>query len=222
MASPVVLIIAPPGPLLDVVANDLREAGCRVETATDGAAGERTAAVANPDVIVLPERLPDVDALEVCRRIRDRAASGPGPYIVLAPQESSDSPKDPPGSALQQLARGVGALVQRGGILIRRDEQLACGDLVVDGKRHRATIRGRDLHLTPTEFRLLAAFVREPGRVFSRQELAEIGCGDPSRLQTRAIDVHIKSIRQKLREDASLIETVHGLGYRLREPDERR
>ncbi|MEX0587104.1 MAG: response regulator transcription factor, partial [Pirellulales bacterium] len=95
-------------------------------------------------------------------------------------------------------------------------DRLAFGALEIDRKRFVATVAGRVLPLTPTEFRLLWILARDPGRVFSRAELSNIYARSHVPVQPRTIDVHIKSIRQKLAAHGEMIETVRGIGYRFR------
>ncbi len=89
---------------------------------------------------------------------------------------------------------------------------------MIDRRRHRATAGDRPLDLTPSEFGLLSALVRQPGRAFSRAELIDVALGDDAIVLERTIDVHVRSLRKKLSRHADLIETVRGIGYRLRDP----
>ena len=90
--------------------------------------------------------------------------------------------------------------------------------VMVDRERHRVTVEERLLDLTPSEFGLLEALIRQPGRVFSRSELIDAALGGDSLVLERTIDVHIRSLRQKLGPHAVLVETVRGVGYRFRDP----
>jgi two-component system phosphate regulon response regulator PhoB len=98
-------------------------------------------------------------------------------------------------------------------------EQLSSQGIIIDRVRHRAMAGDRPLGLTLSEFRLLEALLRQPGRAFSRAELIDSALGDDAMVLERTIDVHIRSLRQKLGEHADVIETVRGIGYRFREPD---
>ena len=89
---------------------------------------------------------------------------------------------------------------------------------MIDRVRHRATAGGIALDLTPSEFGLLSAFIRQPGRAFSRAELIDSALGDDAIVLERTIDVHIRSLRKKLNAHADLIQTVRGIGYRFRDP----
>lgn len=203
MHRPTVLIIAPEGSTRQGFADDLRLAGCRVAVAADGLTGEQTAVVAQPDIIVLSERLPDADSLDVCRRIRSRFVDGPSPVFLLTPTD---------------LSTGVDVLMRWNKSEHNNGDRVVCGELTMDATRHRATVAQRELTLTPTEFRLLETLARQPGCVISRQQLSEACRGDPTRMQGRTIDAHIKSVRHKLAEHAELVQTVHGVGYRMKEP----
>ena len=86
----------------------------------------------------------------------------------------------------------------------------------IDRVRHRAFVGGKELNLTPTEFRLLECLLRQPGRAFSRHQLMDAAIGEGQIVLERTIDVHVKTLRKKM-GDADLIETVRGVGYRFRE-----
>jgi two-component system phosphate regulon response regulator PhoB len=109
-------------------------------------------------------------------------------------------------------------------LLRRRDGNIASANVLVsqgvmiDRERHRATVSDQVLDLTPSEFGLLEALIRQPGRVFSRSELIDAALGGDSLVLERTIDVHIRSLRKKLAEHAPLVETVRGVGYRFRDP----
>ena len=97
----------------------------------------------------------------------------------------------------------------------RRDRQPRDHDR---SRRHRATAGDRPLDLTPSEFGLLTALVRQPGRAFSRAELIDVALGDDAIVLERTIDVHIRALRKKMGRYADLVQTVRGIGYRLRDP----
>ncbi len=101
---------------------------------------------------------------------------------------------------------------------VESDREVASSQgIVVDRQRHSVTAGGRPLNLTPSEFALLEMLVRQPGRAFARSELVDNVLGD-TLVFDRTIDVHIRAIRKKLGDSASLIETVRGIGYRFRDP----
>jgi two-component system phosphate regulon response regulator PhoB len=116
-------------------------------------------------------------------------------------------------------------LLQRINALLRRKEQshadrevMVSQGIMIDRRRHRATVGEKLLDLTPSEFGLLSAFVRQPGRAFTRAELIDFALGDDAIVLERTIDVHIRALRKKLESHADLIQTVRGIGYRFRDP----
>jgi two-component system phosphate regulon response regulator PhoB len=119
----------------------------------------------------------------------------------------------------------VKVLLERIRALLRRRESgsadgsvLVSQGVLVDRERHRVTVEDKPLDLTPSEFGLLEALVRQPGRVFPRSELIDAALGGDSLVLERTIDVHIRSLRKKLGPHAILVETVRGIGYRFRDP----
>jgi two-component system phosphate regulon response regulator PhoB len=119
----------------------------------------------------------------------------------------------------------VKVLLQRINALLRRRDQgkgdrdvVVSQGIMIDRRRHRATVGDRPLDLTPSEFELLTALVRQPGRAFSRAELIDVALGDDAIVLERTIDVHIRALRKKLEGHADLIQTVRGIGYRFRDP----
>jgi two-component system phosphate regulon response regulator PhoB len=222
MTRPAVLIIAPDSPLTTVLAEDLLAAGCQVRSASSGVAGLACLTAFRPDVVLLPQELPGEDPLDVCRHIR-RSATVAQPLLVLTPSaDERDLPASAPcpeigGLGSDRLVAALRALAECSVEDESEDSTVVCDGLRMDVPRHRAASDGRDLHLTPTEFRLLWTLARQPGRVFTRQQLTLVSCSNNVRAQVRTIDAHIKSIRQKLGPRAYLIETVHGVGYRFHE-----
>ena len=223
---PRVLIIEDEPSFAQAVSYYLEREGFDPTVAHDGEEGLRKALLLLPDVIVLDLMLPGKDGLEVCRELRANDRTRHLPIIMLtAKTEESD----------QLIGFSVGAddyvtkpcsmkvFVQRVKALQRRT---AAGpppsDVIehlgvrIDRTRYKVTFNGSELQLTPTEFRLLDCLVRQPGRTFSRQQLIEAGIGPEAGVLERTIDIHIKTLRRKL-GDASLIETVHGVGYRFPE-----
>src|SRR5204863_5903753 len=97
------------------------------------------------------------------------------------------------------------------------EDVAAFKQVVVDRSRHRATVDGKPLQLTRSEFRLLDTLIRQPGRVFQRSELIDSALGEDTMVMERTIDVHIRALRRKLGERAEVIETVRGVGYRFRD-----
>jgi two-component system phosphate regulon response regulator PhoB len=224
------LIIEDDRPLADVLASNLEHEGFEVFVVHDGRHGLQRAQKTLPDLIVLDLLLPVLPGLVVCRSLRAEPQTRDIPIVIV-------TAKDEEHDELVGLALGADdyvskpfrmkVLIERIKRLIQRHrarQELPAGTIIesrgvaVDHRRHRATYHGKQLPLTPSEYRLLEIMLKQPGRTFGRYELIEAGLGEDTIVLDRTIDVHIKSLRQKLGEAAELIETVRGVGYRFRGP----
>lgn len=223
-----VLIIEDDRSLADVLTYNLEQAGYRVDVAHDGQDGLNRIQHAPPDVIVLDLMLPVIDGLEVCRRLRaDPTMRNILVIMLTARAEESDHVVGLAMGADDYVTKpfSIKVLQERIKALLRRGKQgteanqdvVASQGIVVDRQRHSVTLDDQPLELTRSEFSLLEMLIRQPGRAFTRSELIETGLGDTLILD-RTIDVHIRAIRRKLGKSAELIQTVRGVGYRLRDP----
>lgn len=227
MAKQTILIIEDERSLVEVLTYNLKKEGFEVLSASDGQEGLRRAQMALPALVVLDLMLPVIEGLEVCRQLRSGARTRDIPILMLtARSEEVDEIVGFQMGADDYVTKPfkIKPLIQRIKALLRRKQAAdASGDVIsshgiqIDRTQHRATADGQELRLTPTEFRLLWSLLRQPGRAFSRQELMEAAMGDDALVLERTIDVHIKSLRQKLGNHAERIETVRGVGYRFRE-----
>jgi two-component system phosphate regulon response regulator PhoB len=229
MAKSKILIIEDERALVEPLAYSLSREGFEVLTAHDGQDGLRQAQVRLPDLIVLDLMLPVKPGLDVCKELRAGAQTRDIPIImVTAKAEETDE--------LVGFAVGADDYVTkpyRQKVLIERikkelrrkaarDESpsesvIECQGITIDRHRHRALIGDEELILTPTEFRLLEALLRQAGRAFTRHELMDSAIGEDAVVLERTIDVHVKSLRKKMGDSADVIETVRGIGYRFRE-----
>lgn len=207
----------------------LREAGCRVELARTPAEAIIQAAAFNPEVVVIEDRAADLDSVELSLQIRSTICGKlPPTFIMAVASQRNDRSVDAPAStspddrrvsldarpALPQASRAAAA---PGARVADAPDQVACHSLRLDRTRHRASVDGRLLALTPTEFKLLWELACRPGEVLSRTDLTRLCRGPNANVQERTVDAHIKSIRRKLQDRSTLIETVHGIGYRCQE-----
>jgi DNA-binding response OmpR family regulator len=223
-----ILIVEDDPSLGEVLEYNLRQEGYDTSLARDGHQGLREARQQMPDLVVLDLMLPLIDGLEVCRLLRNDSTTQELAILMLtAKSEESDELVGFTAGADDYVTKpfSVKVLLQRINALLRRKEQshadrevMVSQGIMIDRRRHRATVGDTLLDLTPSEFGLLSAFVRQPGRAFSRAELIDSALGDDAIVLERTIDVHIRALRKKLDAHADLIQTVRGVGYRFRDP----
>lgn len=228
MGKASILIVEDDMSLGEVLEYNLRQEGYETHLARDGHQGLREARQHCPDLIVLDLMLPLIDGIEVCRLLRaDPATQELAILMLTARSEESDELIGFSVGADDYVTKpfSVKVLLQRINALLRRKEQghadrevMVSQGIMIDRRRHRATVGDKPLDLTPSEFGLLSAFVRQPGRAFSRTELIDVALGDDAIVLERTIDVHIRALRKKLDAHADLIQTVRGIGYRFRDP----
>jgi two-component system phosphate regulon response regulator PhoB len=221
-----ILIIEDERGLTDVLEYNLKREGYETIVAHDGQEGLRKAQTLLPDLILLDIMLPRLSGFDVCRQLRSGERTREIPIIIIsAKAEETDQIVGFSLGADDYVTKPfhVKVLLQRIKAIQRRIEGVADPvDVVehlgirIDRVRHRAHAEGRELDLTPTEFRLLECLCRQPGRAFTRHQLMESAIGEGAIVLERTIDVHIKTLRKKL-GTSDLIETVRGVGYRLRE-----
>jgi two-component system catabolic regulation response regulator CreB len=183
------------------------------------------------DLVILDLVLPDGNGLDFLRALR---AKSDVPVIVLTSRDEetdrvvglemgADDYVLKPFSPREVAARVRAVLRRAEGRSAQPDEEKALrgpGGLVVDPRTRKAAVGARDLALSRTEFNLLAAFLRSPGRVFERSQLLDAVWGSDVVVGDRTVDVHVKALRRKIEEaggDPRILETVRGVGYRLRD-----
>jgi two-component system alkaline phosphatase synthesis response regulator PhoP len=211
--------------LVKVLRGYLEQAGFRVVTAHDGPAALAQFRHEKPDLVLLDLNLPGLDGIEIARRLR--AASAVPIIMVTARVEETDrvvglelgADDDvvKPFSPREVVAR-VRAVLRRTESQPPAPERLAAADVEMDLSRHTVRRGDTELALTPTEFNLLAALVREPGRAFTRLQLLEAVQGDALEGYERTVDAHVKNLRTKLERDPrrpEYILTVFGVGYKF-------
>jgi len=203
----------------------LEHAGFEVSIATTGPEALSRQRARPSDLVVLDVMIPEVDGLAVCRALR--AESDVATILVTARTTEGDK--------LEGLASGADdyvtkpfsprEVVARVRAVLRRThadgsearERLRSRTIVLDLSTREASVRGRPVALTRAEFDLLAAFVRSPGRVFSRQEIGQLAFGDDYDALDRTVDAHVMRLRRKIEDpkDEPLLVTIHGIGYKL-------
>ncbi len=205
----------------------LERAGYAVDACGDGEQALARSAVQRPDLVILDLMLPGIGGLEVCRRLR---AEGDIPVIMLTARtteqdrlrglkDGADDYVTKPFSPAEVVLR-VEAVLRRTGSRADTTETLRAGAIELDPAMHRVTINGRDISVTPTEFRLLHTLIASPGRTFTRQQLLDHIAGPDFAGFDRNVDVHVANLRKKLGMRPSPVRTVYGVGYRYQaEPE---
>ncbi|MGE5139010.1 MAG: response regulator transcription factor [Rudaea sp.] len=220
-----ILVVDDEPKIVQLARDYLAHAGFTVLTAPDGKTALAVARSARPDLIILDLGLPDVDGLDVTRKLRQDSNV---PIIMLTARgEESDKLVGLELGADEYISKPFSPkeLVARVRTVLRRLDRAAAPpdlihalDLTLDVPRLRVTIGPRAVELTATEFQLLAALAREPGRIFTRAQLLDTVRGVAFESYERAIDAHIKNIRHKLEHnprDPRYILTVYGVGYKF-------
>ena len=222
-----ILIVEDDPSTLEIVELYLRRDGHKVLKSQDGTEGLRLAREAQPDLVVLDLMLPGMDGMEVCRTLRGESDV---PVVMLTARVEEDDrlagldlgaddyitkPFSP-----RELAARVRAVLRR---TAREDLQqgpseFSFGDLKVDLLQRTLSVKEANVTLTPTEFRLLVMLVREPGRIFTREQIIDRVFGYDFDGFDRTVDAHVSNLRRKLgahSDGPGYIQTVYGVGYRL-------
>ena len=223
---PSILVVEDEESLATLLQYNLDKEGYRVAQCADGEEALILIDEKQPDLVILDWMLPTVSGIEVCRRIRQRSETRNLPIIMLTARgEETDRIRGldtgaddyvvKPFSMIELCAR-VRAVLRR----IRpglAEDRVRQGDILIDRVAHRVKRGGLEVHLGPTEFRLLDYFMQHPGRVFSREQLLDAVWGSDVYVETRTVDVHIGRLRRALYADGvdDPIRTVRSAGYAL-------
>jgi two-component system alkaline phosphatase synthesis response regulator PhoP/two-component system response regulator ResD len=220
-----ILVVDDERNIIDLVRLYLEQAGYAVAEARDGVEALRQHERLDPDLIVLDLMLPSLDGIEVTRRVRQRSetpilmltARGEDIDRIVGLEIGADDYLTKPFHPRELVAR-VKAILRRADPAVRGARPMDVGSLRVDPRRRDAYVGSRRLELRPREFDLLAALARDPGVVWSRDDLLSSVWGTDFPGETRTVDVHVSELRRKLGDDGPAIETVKGVGYRLVPP----
>ena len=228
--APLVLVIEDEAPMLRFLRPALEAHGFRLADAATGAEGLKQAAMRSPDLVVLDLGLPDMDGLEVTKRLREWSAV---PIIVLSARgQERDKIAALDAGADDYVTKpfAVGELMARLRVALRHSAReghaaqepvIAIGPLSIDPERRRVLLEGAEVRLTPIEYKLLIALARFPGRVQTHSQLLTRVWGPGYANQHHYLRVYMAQLRHKLERDPSrpeLLLTEAGVGYRLRDP----
>jgi DNA-binding response OmpR family regulator len=220
-----ILVVDDERNIIELVRLYLEQAGFAVAEARDGREALEQHARLDPDLVVLDLMLPELDGMEVTREIRRRGetpilmltARGEDIDRIIGLELGADDYLPKPFNPRELVARAK-AILRRSDPAVRGARPIDVGELRIDQRRREATLAGRRLDLRPREFDLLAALARDPGVVWSRDDLLENVWGTDFPGETRTVDVHVSALRARLAPDGPAIEAVKGVGYRLVPP----
>ena len=224
--TPYVLVVEDEDALATLLHYNLDKEGYQVVVAGDGEEALTLASERAPDLVILDWMLPKVSGIEVCRRLRGRNETRNVPIIMLTARgEESDRIRGLDTGADDYVVKpfSMVELTARVRAVLRRirpglaDDRITVGDIIIDRVAHRVKRQGKEVHLGPTEFRLLDYLMQHPGRVFSREQLLDAVWGSDVYVEARTVDVHIGRLRKALNgaADGDPIRTVRSAGYSL-------
>jgi len=227
MPGEAILIIEDEHDIRELISYTLENEGYEVFKAADGTKGLETARKKTPDLILLDIMLPDIDGLEVCRRIKRDEHTGSIPVIMLtAKSEDSDvisglelGAEDyitKPFSPRVLVARLRAVLRRKGEDHEEESQIISVHDIRIDINKHEILSEDKAINLSATEFAILGYLASNPGWVFSRNQIIDAVRGQNYPVTERSVDVQILGIRKKLGAQGRYIETVRGVGYRLK------
>jgi two-component system phosphate regulon response regulator PhoB/two-component system alkaline phosphatase synthesis response regulator PhoP len=224
--APVIAALDDEADILELLKVNLQKAGYRFEGFQEADHLFRYLARETPSLILLDLMLPETDGLEVCRQIRKTENLAGVPVIMLTAKGDeadkvvglelgADDYVTKPFSVKELVAR-IHAVLRRpaGGDVGSR---IAVGTLIIDSEKFEVTVGGAKVDLTATEFKILQLLSSRKGRVFSRDQILDFLWGSEKAVIDRTVDVHIRNLREKLGEAASLIKNIRGVGYKLEE-----
>ncbi len=224
--KPFALIVEDEPPLVELIRYNLIKEGYEVAVATDGEEALLQIEERLPDIVLLDWMLPKLAGIEVARRLRSKASTRNLPIIMLtARAEETDRIRGLDVGADDYMTKpfSMSELTARIRAVMRRirpalaEDVVVVGDISIDRAAHRVVRNGTEIHLGPTEFRLLDYFIQHPGRVFSREQLLDAVWGSDVYVETRTVDVHIGRLRKALLKGGGEdpVRTVRSAGYAL-------
>jgi len=226
-----ILIVEDDENIQQLVGYNLGKAGFSVSHAEDGAEGLAKIKAEKPDLVLLDLMLPGLDGLEICRLARANPELAGLPIIMLTAkgeecdittglEQGADDYITKPFSPKILVARVKAALRRKAGLPVEKEENegplLTLHEIQLDARRHEVSVAGTAITLTLTEFGILEVLAKHPGWVFSRQQIIDAVRGCDYVITPRAVDVQVFGLRKKLGPAGRHIETVRGIGYRIK------
>ncbi|MBO6738473.1 MAG: response regulator [Phycisphaerales bacterium] len=225
-----VLVVDDEPDLVELIAYNLQQQGHTVLTACNGAEAIDQAKSRQPDLIVLDVMMPELNGIEVARRLRSRTETASVPIIMLTAKTEEAHEIEGLGAgaddyitkpfSMQVLMARIDAMARRTGgtSASGRDSVLTLGAVSIDLDEHQVSVDGTPVSLTITEFRLLSTLFANEGKVMTRPALISSAIGPGVTVTERTIDVHVTALRKKITPYSSMISTVRGVGYRADAP----
>ena len=228
MARPRVLVVDDEPDILELIGYNLARHNFDMIGVDSGEEAFASVRKSLPDLVVLDLMLPGIDGLEVCRRLKNDNRTAAVPVIILSAKGEeadvviglelgADDYLTKPFSPRVLMARIKAVLRRKQGGSGVAETVITHQDLRIHAGRHEVLVDGAPVQLTLTEFRILYQLARRPGWVFTRNQILEAAQGDETGVTERAVDVHMVALRRKLGSSGDLVETIRGVGYRLRE-----
>ena len=231
MSKKKIMVVDDEADIRELIKFNLEKEGFDVVPVSDGETALEEARLRQPDLIILDVMLPGIDGIEVCFKLKSDTAYKSIPIVMLsAKSDESDQLVGLKIGADDYLVKPFSpkVLVAKISAILRRGDVVSSGStdespvirfkgLFMNPNDFSVTYQEKPLKLTAVEYKILYFLARKPGRVYTRERIIEQVRGDDVIITGRTVDVHILSLRRKLGEAADLIETVRGIGYRVRE-----
>ncbi len=226
-----ILVVEDESPIQELLQFNLERKQYRVKVVDSGEEAITQAMEFNPDLILLDIMLPGTDGLEVCKHLKNNAATANIPIIMLTAlceeadivtglELGADDYVTKPFSPRVLMAR-VKAALRRSAARkpVLGNEPILIHHISIDAVRHKVTVDDEALALTSTEFKILHLLASQPGRVFTRYQIVDAVHGEGYPVTDRSVDVQIAGLRKKLGDAGAYVETVRGFGYRFKEEE---
>lgn len=224
-----ILIVDDEPDVTELVGYHLRSKGYAVEALNNPTQSIARIRAFQPDLVILDVMMPEISGIQICRMLRADPKTKAIPVVfltaraeeadrVLGLEVGGDDYICKPFSNKELLLRIQGLLRRSAGADEEQPKRLGIGTVVLDNERHEVSIKGATVDLTATEFRLLRLLMERKGRVQTREHLLLNVWNYETEIETRTVDTHIRRLREKLGDQADLIETLRGVGYRMVDP----